>query len=210
MALAFEELKVRLTGLDSVLGSVALNKEVFSEFMVNKTKTKEEKEAALADLENIEENTEKGTTGFYRDENGKLIMKGYQVKGFLKEAMKALKDQLDIKSYLSKVDNYVFVLERNIPIMRDGVQLEKPDGFLERPLRAETMQGPRVSLARSEEVLCDWYIDLTIRVMKNAGTAKSKPVDMDAIKACLDYGSMKGLLQWRNAGHGTFNWKEVE
>ena len=120
MALAFEELKVRLTGLDSVLGSVALNKEVFSEFLVNKTKTKEEKEAALADLENIEENTEKGTTGFYRDENGKLIMKGYQVKGFLKESMKALKDQLEIKSYLSKVDNYVFVLERNIPIMRDG------------------------------------------------------------------------------------------
>ena len=38
MALAFEELKVRLTGLDSVLGSVALNKEVFSEFLVNKDK----------------------------------------------------------------------------------------------------------------------------------------------------------------------------
>lgn len=205
----FEVKKFRLTGTDTLLGSCPANKEVFSEFIVGKTKTAQEKRAAMEDVENIDENLEKGTTVFYRDEDGGLIMKGYQVKGFLKAAAKALKDQLSLKNYLSKVDTYIFVLEKNIPIMRDGKQIMQPDGYLERPQRCETAQGPRVSLAKSEEIRDPWYIDITVRVLENAQTARSSNIDMNMIEDFLDYGSMSGLLQWRNAGHGTFTWKEI-
>lgn len=205
----FTEKKFRLTGTDSLLGSCPGNREVFTEFLVGKTKTPEERRSALEDVNNIEENLDKGTTVFYRNENG-LIMKGYQVKGFLKAAAKALKDQLNLKNYLSKVDTFVFVVEKNIPIMRDGKQLTEPDGYLERPQRCETAQGPRVSLAKSEEINAPWYIDVTIRVIENEKTAKSSSIDMDMVEDFLDYGEMSGLLQWRNAGHGTFTYKELK
>lgn len=206
----YVEKKFRLKGTDSLLGSSPSSKEIFSTFLVDKTKTTAERNAAREDVDNIIENDEKGTTIFYRDKNGGLILKGYHIKGFLKEAAKALKDQVNLKSYLSKVDTYVFVMEKNIPIMRDGEQIMKPDGYLERPLRCETAQGPRVALSKSEEILDPWYVDVTIRVVENAGTAKSAPIDMDMIEGFLDYGAMKGLLQWRNAGHGSFEWEELK
>lgn len=206
----FTQKRFRLAGTDSMLGSCPANQEVFTEFLVGKTKTPEERQAALADVNNIDENLEKGTTVFYRDSNGGLILKGYQIKGFFKAAAKALKDQLNLKNYLSKVDTFVFILEKDIPIMRDGKQIMEPDGYLERPQRCETAQGPRVSLAKSEEIKTDWYIDVTVRVVENAGTAKSVPIDMDMIEDFLDYGALSGLLQWRNAGHGTFEYKEID
>lgn len=205
----FKQKKFRIKGTDSLLGSMPGSREVFSEFIIGKTKTPEEKQSAMSDIENIDENLEKGTTVFYRDENGGIILKGYQVKGFLKEAAKAMKDQVNLKNAVSKMDNYVFILEKNIPVMRDGEQLKEPDGYLERPLRCETMQGPRVSLAKSEEIKQEWYFDVTVRVLDNEGTAKSAKVDMDMVESFLDYGSMKGLLQWRNAGHGTFEYEEI-
>lgn len=204
----FEEKRFRLSGTDTLLGSCAADKEVFTQFIVGKTKTAEERQAALSDANNIDENLEKGTTVFYRNDTG-LIMKGYQVKGFLKAAAKALKDQLNLKNYLSKVDTFIFILEKDIPIMRDGEQITSPDGYLERPQRCETAQGSRVSLAKSEEIRGSWYIDITIRVVENAKTTKSAAIDMDMVEDFLDYGSMCGLLQWRNAGHGTFTWKEI-
>ena len=137
-------------------------------------------------------------------------MKAYQIKGFLKEASGALKDMFNLTSYIKKVDNYVFILEDEIPIMRDGKQLTEADGFLERPLRANTLQGPRVALARSEEITGDWYVDVTIKVLMNNSTAKGQKFDMELIENLLSYGELKGLLQWRNGGHGSFSYEEIE
>lgn len=94
--------------------------------------------------------------------------------------------------------------------MRDGKQLTEADGFLERPLRANTLQGPRVALARSEEITGDWYVDVTIKVLMNNSTAKGQKFDMELIENLLSYGELKGLLQWRNGGHGSFIYEEIE
>lgn len=116
----------------------------------------------------------------------------------------------NLTSYIKKVDNYVFILEDEIPIMRDGKQLTEADGFLERPLRANTLQGPRVALARSEEITGDWYVDITIKVLMNNSTSKGQKFDMELIENLLSYGELKGLLQWRNGGHGSFSYEEIE
>ena len=54
------------------------------------------------------------------------------------------------------------------------------------------------------------YVGVTIHVIENAKTTKSAPIDMEMIEGFLDYGAMKGLLQWRNAGHGSFEWEELK
>lgn len=208
--ISYEEKKFRLIGLQPLLGGVSLDKEIFTKFIATKAR-ENEKDKAKADVENvIDYNGEDKITGFYRDKDGNVIMKGYQIKGFLKESAKALKDQLGLASYLSKVDNFIFVKEDSIPLMRDGKVVSEPDGYLERPLRAETAQGPRVSLAKSEMVEGEWYCDITVRVIANKGTAKSVAVTMDLVEQLLSYGQFKGLLQWRNAGYGSFRVEEIK
>lgn len=207
-----QELKVRIKGITPVLGSVSLDKEVATNFIANKAKTAEEKKRALEDMEDLpqDEALEKETTGFYRDMDMCPIIKDYQIKGFFKGAAKALKDQLKIASYNSKIDNFVFIKERNIPLFRNGERITGVDGILERPLRCETMQGPRVALARSEKIDEGWEAEFTVQVVENAGTAKSKAIDIDMIRDMLSYGELKGLLQWRNAGYGSFTYEEVK
>ena len=203
------EKKFRLVGLQPLLGGVALDKEIFTKYIATKARDFE-KETAREDVENVIDANDK-VTGFYRDvETGNVIMKGYQIKGFMKEAAKALKDQLGLASCVSKIDNFVFIAEDNIPVMRDGKWVEQPDGFLERPLRGETPQGPRVSLAKSEQVCGDWYVDITVKVVENKKTAKSIALDMGVVEELLSYGQFKGLLQWRNAGYGSFRVEEIK
>lgn len=203
-----EERKFRLYGLQPLLGGVSLDKEIFTKFVATKARDFE-KDAANKDVENVIDAEDK-VTGFYRDAvNGNIILKGYQIKGFLKEAAKALKDQLGLASCVSKIDNFVFIAEDCIPIMRDGEWVEQPDGFLERPLRGETPQGPRVSLAKSEQICGDWYVDITVKVIENKKTAKSIALDMGVVEELLSYGQFKGLLQWRNAGYGSFRVEEI-
>lgn len=204
-----EEKKFRLVGLQPLLGGVALDKEIFTKYIATKARDFE-KENAKEDVENVIDENEK-VTGFYRDvETGNVIIKGYQIKGFMKEAAKALKDQLGLASCVSKIDNFVFIAEDNIPVMRGGKWIKQPDNFLERPLRGETPQGPRVSLAKSEQICGDWYIDITVKVIENKKTAKSVALDMGVVEELLSYGQFKGLLQWRNAGYGSFRIEEIE
>lgn len=202
------EKRFRITGTTPLLGSVALDKEVYTNYLATKGKTAEEKTRALGDVDGVMDADEKGVTGFYRNESG-LVVKAYQIKGFFKGAAKALKDQIGLASYVSKIDNLVFVAEKDIPIMRDGEQIVDPDGFLERPLRGETAQGPRVSLAKSEMVDEGWTLEFTVKVLENAKTAKSRALDMDVVEELLSYGELKGLLQWRNGGYGSFTVEEV-
>ena len=204
-----EVMKVRIKGTSRLLGSVTSDKEVYSNFLVTKTKTDEELRQAKEDIKNLpdedaQEFVEKQTTGFYRDEEGNLILKAYQIKGFIKEAAKALKSQIKLASAVSKIDNLVFVNPRTIYITRNGEKITKPDGILERPLRAETMMGPRISLAKSEYIEEGWEAEFSISILDNEATAKSKKVTSSMLESILEYGEYKGLLQWRNAGNGSF------
>lgn len=208
-----ETRKYKLTGVSDLLGSSPGDKEVFKNFIVDKAKTPEERAAADLDTEFVLDQEEKKRTYFYRDpKTGELILRPYQIKGFLKEAINTLKADLKVLSAKSKVDEYVFVRGKTIKITRDGESLTQPDYLLERPLRAMTMQGPRVALASSEAVSAEegWELEVEISLINNAGTAKSKPITWEVIEAALDYGALKGLLQWRNGGYGSFDWELVE
>ena len=158
----------------------------------------------------LPEDADKGMTVFLRDTDSTLILMDYAIVGYFKSAITALKSENGIAQVKSKVGTYLFVEPRAIPIYQEGDPVVEPDDVLERPLRAETMKGPRVSLAASELVKDPWEITITVRLLENEGTAKSKRLTFDAVEDALDYGALKGLGQWRNGGYGRFTWERVD
>ena len=197
----------RLIGLTPILGSAPASRAIRTQYIASKAPTDElrtEEENAPFDLD------EKGLTVFNRNKQDQLCLMGYQIKGFLKGALTALKAQCKSAAAKGKIDNLVFVEPRYIPLIKDGQPIREEDEILERPLRAQTMQGERVTLAASELVEDPWEITIEMTLIPNNGTAKSESLTWDAIEAALDYGAFHGLGQWRNADYGRFMWEQVE
>jgi len=152
----------------------------------------------------LPEELERGTTVFYRYPGTELpAMRDYQIKGFLKNAAKELNGLSGLPRNLrSKVNGKVFVTPR-------WMRLELPDGadmdYLERPLLAQTAQGPRVAIARSEMLPIGTKFRCSLELFPG-------DVTENVLRELLDYGFYYGLLQWRNAGYGKFRYtlKAVE
>jgi len=197
--------KIKVTLTEEMLGTKAANKDVFADFIASKAP---EGDLRRQELDTAEHREEAGTTVFHKDESGNLIIWDYQFKGFLKEAANILRQTIaktdsDGKknknkwaSAKTKFDNFVFVFPRKIVVGKTT-----PDGVCERPLRCDTMQGPRVSVARSEVVAEGTTFDVEIRLIQGG------PVTEVMILECLDYGAFKGLGQWRNSGKGRFSYE---
>jgi len=195
------EYQLKITFTDKLLGTVAYNKEVYSTFVQAKAREVGVPEEQLAeevlDVKNIEE---KGWTGFFQDETG-IYISSHMVKGFLKNASLVIKDQTKVKNAKSKVNNFAFIKEKKLYLMRDNEVLKKADGVLERPLQAMTMQGPRVSLAKSDYVDEGTCVVCTLRLLQNPEISEK------LIREFLDYGQFLGLGQWRNSGKGQFEYE---
>lgn len=202
MPITWDEYKLTITLQERMLGTIPKDDETFTTYIKDKTRALAEKtrpgsagpeeDEQVIDVDALEE---KGWTTFYTDEEGRPVILDYQVKGFLKEAGNVIKGELGVAALRNHVENTVFVFPRRT-VLADHV-----DGFLERPLRAMTMQGPRVTLARSDFIEAGKEYVFTIKVMK------SSKVKEDILTAILDYGQFKGLGQWRNGGYGSFTYK---
>jgi len=143
----------------------------------------------------IDQNVERGTTAFHKFQ-GKPVYFDYQIKGFLKDAGLAFNGLSNVKNLRSKIDNYVFIEPRMIFLNFEGsIQ------YCDRPLRAMTAQGPRVSLARSEELPPDTWFECQIKTYDNG------PITENILRQLLSYGEDKGMGQWRNGGRGRFTFE---
>ena len=195
-----KEMRVRLTLLEEILGTASNNPEIHSEFIASKApdaKSREEEIEAIG----VDAEIEKGMTVFPRNAEGQPIMWDYQIKGFFKDACGMLRKVTDsksskIKAYKKEIDGLIFVQEREIPFQFDG-----KIGNCQRPLRAQTAQGERVSLANSETIPAGTTLEFTIECLVDS--------DMSAVREWLDYGRLRGLGQWRNSGKGKFQWEEL-
>lgn len=179
--------------IEPILGTIPKDRNVFENFVASHAKTEEEAGKAAEDVERVAEEIEaRGWTGFYEDDKGRPILMDYQFKGFLKHAGNILKGTLKVPNLRSHVNDTVFVMPRYI------VLAPKPDDNLERPLRAMTMQGPRVSVIRSDMINPGRQYKLTLQVLKDSKVTEK------VLKGILSYGELSGLLQWRNGGYGRF------
>lgn len=193
-------INVQIELLEDQLGTVPKSKEVYTKYIATKVmpdQAEQEAEDIKEDLENS------GWTTFMQDEEGLFIL-NYMVNGFLRNAGNCLKEQLKIKQLKSKLENFVFITPRKIRFSRNGVILKECEGTLERPLRAMTAQGPRVTLAKSDIIKAGACLDFNVIILGH------KEITVDTIKELFDYGELVGLGQFRNGSYGQFKVNRFE
>ena len=200
-----EKMKVKLTLIEGMLGTSPADPDIYGSYIGNNApdaSTLEEEIAALG----VDQVAQKGRTVFLRTEDGKPFLYDYQIKGFFKDACSMLarvggkgsnaNESSKLKAYKKVIDGMIFPEPRKIPIDFEG-----EIGDCQRPLRAMTMQGERVSLASSDEVPAGATFTFDIVVLDKAL--------FPAIREWLDYGVLRGIGQWRNSGKGRFTWEEI-
>ena len=195
-----KSMKVKLTFVEPVLGTSPANEDIYREFIASKAPVDErinieDEVAALG----VDEVVEKGMTIFPKLDDGTPFVYDYQLKGFFKGAASALRQipgsrSSKVKAYKKKVDQLIFVTPRQIPVLLSG-----PTDTCQRPLRASTPQGERVSLAMSEEIPAGSVLEFSV-VMLNDDDEK-------LVREWLNYGILHGFGQWRNSGKGRFTWE---
>lgn len=192
-------MKVKLTFTEEVLGTSPANAEIYTDFVGSKAPDamtmQEEVEMLGADAV-----AEKGMTIFPKLEDGTPFLWDYQIKGFFKDTCGALRkvpksESSKIKAYKKEIDKLIFVKPRKIPFAVDGDL-----GVCERPLRAQTMQGERVSLAKSETIPAGSTIEFEIVMLTD---------NQELVEEWLSYGQWNGIGQWRNSGKGRFDWEII-
>lgn len=195
-----KELKVRLTFVDDILGGNPGNEDIYRTYIGSKAPdaAKVEEEVAALGVEGV---VEKGKTIFKKKADGTPFICGYHIKGFFKAAAKALRKvdgtkSAKLKAYKNEIDTLIFIAEDEIPFIDWGMMDE-----CQRPLRASTPQGERVSIAISESIAAGAQVEFTIQCFVED--------DIDLVREWLDYGRFNGIGQWRNSGKGRFTWEEI-
>ena len=177
--------------------------------LITTDKEKEEVESLTVQIKTLE-NDGRGYTVFPRDADGAPIFWDFQLKGFFKDAFKALlesdspkftKTACGFSKWTSDrvVDQLIFPGPRRIRIaLPEGGAL----GICDRPLRAMDNHGvQRIAIASSETVPAGSVIEFTITYLKSS----LKPQILEA----LDYGQLRGFGQWRNSGKGRFTYEVI-
>lgn len=190
---------VRIRLLQEILGSQPSDKKIYERFIKAKAPETVDSDSQADCIEEAGED-EKGKTVFPKDENGNPILFTYQVKGFFKAAWKALWKlpgtySSAVKAGVSKIDRSVFIYGPNhsMEIPFENAVFGEDS---QRPLRAETAQGPRVSLACSERIKSGVEAEFSVELLDSSL--------VDPFKEWLAYGKFCGLGQWRNSGRGSF------
>lgn len=191
-------LHVRITTTEGMLGMNPSNKQVYRDFIGSKAPDAPTMEEEV-ELLGADEVAQKGMTIFKKLADGTPIIQDYQIKGMLKDCCGGLRrvkgsESSKVKAYKKAIDQNIFVYPRNIPI-RTNQEMD----LCERPLRAQTMQGERVSLACSEEIQPGAVLEFEIKCEVDT--------DLELVVECLDKGLDRGLGQWRNSGKGRFYWE---
>lgn len=195
----------RSTAFDAVTGNNGHKDGDLEKLLVrNAVKQAADDEEALADL--------KGKTVFLRDEHGRPVLRDYVIRGFFKEswrANKAIKGSLSgaMKAGPTTIDRFLFVEGAGTHRDKRYIVINLPGGmgndlpFFERPLRAQTAQGPRVALASSEVVPAGSYFDFRLIVLNPPA------ISQEILEEWLNYGRWLGLGQWRTGSHGQFKYR---
>lgn len=161
---------------------------------------------AEEEAEMIVDSAMTGYTGFLKDAHGKEIQSAHVIKAVLKNAASVYKTFGPLKQLKNKVQKYVFIREKFVPIVlgpnpdnwagEDGHPMvqDGPTGpVCERPLRASTPQGERVALTCSDVVPAGSTIQFHLVLVNGSGLT-----DMHLVRL-FAYGQLEGIGQWRSS-----------
>lgn len=154
----------------------------------------------------------RATTIFLWDDKTDMPCIGdHMIHGFLKAAVEAIGRTVASKrgevfgsiSYTqSLINQHVRCEEQFIPFDKDISR--KEDGtpqYDQRSLRAQTAQGPRITLAKSEVVPAGASLSFTLKVLKGS------KLTQEVLEKLFSYGECVGLGQWRSSGRGMFKYE---
>ena len=192
-------LTARITFTEELLATQPADHNIHETYIASNApdaKSKEEEIAAMG----IDKVIEMASTIFPRNKLDIPFMWDYQWKGYFKSVASAFnrENKKHLPAFKKVIDTTVFVNPRQCLLIlpKNGKM-----GTCQRPLRAQTAQGERIALARSETVPIDTTTLIEI-VTLSENTLK-------LVRQWLDYGIYHGHGQWRNSGKGRFEWKEV-
>lgn len=194
-------MKVRIVLNEEALGMMPSNPNIHADYIASNAPDAKKLEEEIEAM-GVEAVVEKQMTIFPKLEDGTPYFWDYQIRGMFKDSIGMLRKVPKtacgaLKAYKKAVDGLLFIQERKIPIHLSG-----PMGDCQRPLRTSGPSGERVVLAHSETVPAGSYIEFTVEMWTD---------DLDkVVRECLDYGTRRGLGQWRNSGKGTFYWEELD
>ena len=195
-----KKLHLKLTFIEPLLGTSPANEDIYRDFIGSKAPDAQSVEDEVAAL-GADVVAEKGMTVFPRMEDGRPFLYDYQIKGFFKDSCGSLRkvkgsESSKIKAYKKEIDKLIFPQPRQIPIDFEGEMQKR-----ERPLRASTAQGERISLACSEQIPAGATCQFDVVLLSDDHEK--------LVREWLDYGCLSGIGQWRNSGMGRFTWEEI-
>lgn len=199
-------LEITLTFSTPVLGTAPSNPNIYTDYIadeaikagaINGNRLQEE-------LDSLPTDEDRGSTVFRRDTEGRPCFIDYMIKGFFKDTCTAQRRfdvslSKGIAAHKMKINDVLFIEPQFIPILTQDGAVPAITMF-QRPLRADTPQGPRVALASSECIQAGAQLEFTL---ENFGV---KIISKDLIKEWLNYGRMRGLGQFRNGSYGRFRY----
>lgn len=193
-------LRVKLTFTESILGTCPANEDIYREYIGSKSPDADSIEDEVAAL-GEDAVTEKAMTVFPRNKDGVPFIYDYQIKGFFKDTCGGLRKigsmkSAKVKAFKKEIDKLIFPAPREIVF-----ENYNPIGECQRPLRASTPMGERISLAISEEIPAGASVTFDIHMLYDEHEA--------LVREWLDYGCYSGFGQWRNSGKGRFTWEEI-
>jgi len=167
-----------------------------------------EEDYKVSKSEEGEKNNEMTLITYFRKDNKGIYLPNFMIKGFLKAAAQALKEQINLPNPRAKIDRYVFIFPNKIYLYRNGKVLKKHKDKYIRPIRAMTPKGERTSLVSSERIEASEDNPITTDEIKIV-LIKNKEINLKKLKKMLEYGFYSGISQFRSAGFGRFKWELI-
>lgn len=208
---------IKVVFTEPLLGTVSLNKTVYTDFIASKAPADVDTSDEIA---SVQEMAEKGTSGFHKLSDGRPAVYDYTWKGYMKETAKLMRDMgnvfpktKNLTAYRQKIGGSMYVFPREIPIIVStdpaalaelaripGVSMPNGSGKLAtftRPLRASTAQGERIALANSEILPIGSSLTFSVELWGDS-------ITVEMLEEWLWFGSRHGFGQWRGGSFGRF------
>jgi len=197
------EIKVTAELTEAMLGTIPKNKKIFTDFITEKMgnfqgkplKTMEDLEE---EIDSVPEDIEKTATGFHQDTFG-IFLYNYMILGNIKANLFVLMANGvgKVLNYKKASDLFLQINPRKIRLYRDEEKiLMKPDGSLERSLRAQTPKGERTFLSKSDFVEAKTRFKFNVKIYRN-----DRGLTPEMVVEALKFGKKNGLGQWRGSGN---------
>lgn len=226
--------RVRVTLLTDALGTKPCSADIATRYLQQRMTKADRMARDLTEEDRIAaanekvEQAEKAMTIFYKDDEGRPVIQGFQIMGFLKEAaITQSNDRTKLASnfYAGSLKTRI---EQAYNVPDYWIRIRLPDGYdpyetvkgadggdvrrwkvFERPLRSEVRGVQMTSIAKSEVIPAGSTLEFDVEIRSetvpvSSGKQSAKVDAYDLLIELLGEGQRRGLMQFRNAGYGRF------